>query len=778
MMPASMSLTYEPGGGAGGMEDVHVRTSLMARAAIRATNSSRQDRRWTFAFVVVFAGLASACNLSPYEIGGGGGDDIIDASVDRDAIDADTTRIDAGEFDAMPDACTPFPERCNGIDDDCNNNIDEGFDLTADPANCGTCGTRCFQPNAAGTCVASDCEYACLPGFVDTDMPANLEDGCEYLCTPSNGGVEVCDEADNDCDTNFDEGLGLESDVNNCGSCGNRCVALNATATCTASTCGFGACDAGFKDLDPAIAGCEYQCPGAETTETCNGVDDDCDGVVDDNVSGLNQPCADPGFFPTPGGTGACTLGTTTCNFGVVVCQNYERPATEVCDDTHVGDERDEDCDGVNDDGFDKQNDPRHCGTCAPCDVDNAIAGCELGLCTVAQCLPGFVDENGTPGDGCEYACTPSGPEQCDGVDNDCDRLFDLDDPDLALPPTSFCRSAGTCSGATITCQADGCGGPVTWQCNYGTDSEQGAFTPAGNCGVLPLEEARCDGLDGDCDAQIDESYEPAKGSACTDAEVGACQGTGDLRCNAAGNRLDCVITAPNADPLDPTLTEACNDIDDDCDGVIDDGAPDEMVQVVNGATTYYVYKYEASRPDAQAGAFGQASHRSCSKPGVLPWRSVTQTEAAAACAATGKRLCTEAEWQYSCEGPTPLQDYPYSNTYQPLACNGRDFDIDCATPDSDAVQPTGYAYGDTNTSLAGCQSPATTACVSREEAVDLSGNLREWTSTAVGSTAFRVKGGGFDTIKQGLTCDFSFLAFAPDVELPNLGFRCCSSTP
>ena len=43
---------------------------------------------------------------------------------------------------------------------------------------------------------------------------------------------------------------------------------------------------------------------------------------------------------------------------------------------------------------------------------------------------------------------------------------------------------------------------------------------------------------------------------------------------------------------------------------------------------------------------------------------------------------------------------------------------------------------------------------------------------------AFRVRGGSYDNIAGALTCDFSFLSLDEDIELPNLGFRCCSTTP
>ena len=89
--------------------------------------------------------------------------------------------------------------------------------------------------------------------------------------------------------------------------------------------------------------------------------------------------------------------------------------------------------------------------------------------------------------------------------------------------------------------------------------------------------------------------------------------------------------------------------------------------------------------------------------------------------------------------------------------------------PDDDRVVATGTRHG--------CPAPATSKCVSPAGAFDLSGNLREWTSTPV-SGAFRVRGGGFDNIEQGLTCDLSFIALVPGFAFNNLGFRCCSDTP
>jgi formylglycine-generating enzyme required for sulfatase activity len=255
------------------------------------------------------------------------------------------------------------------------------------------------------------------------------------------------------------------------------------------------------------------------------------------------------------------------------------------------------------------------------------------------------------------------------------------------------------------------------------------------------------------------------------------CRGTGVFECDGAGDDVTCVITTPGASPP----AEICDGLDQDCDGVPDDGAPSETVHVVSGAMNYRIFRFEASRPDASASLPGTLEHRPCSKPDVVPWASATWTEANAACAAIGSgwRLCSEAEWQRACEGPSLLR-YPYGNAYDADACNGEDYDLDCGLPDEDEVLPTGTDYS-CPTPLMTCQSAAfaggTTPTIG---AIDMSGNLKEWTSTQVSTSpvAYRIRGGAYDSIAPGLTCDFDFVAGASDFFFPNLGFRCCRTGP
>jgi hypothetical protein len=329
-------------------------------------------RAWASAVAVLAALALVGCDVNPYNLGGGGNRDAgVDAGRDGGGIDG-TGGDDGGGIDAPIDgaSCVPRAEVCNNADDDCDTVVDNGFNLQADPNNCGMCGRQCTYPHAFGTCAMGTCTPgACQPGWNDTD-PATA--GCEYFCIPTNGGVEVCDDRDNDCDNAIDEDFNLTTDENNCGRCGNVCNLLHASADCQAGACEVAACDPGFVDVDPAVPGCEYQCsPTGGGVETCDGVDNDCDGAVDDGNPGGGASCGTD--------AGVCMAGTTQCQNGVLFCVGAVGGGAETCNNL------DDDCDGAIDDGYDKQNDPLHCGGCAPCNLPHAVEGCALGACTVAS---------------------------------------------------------------------------------------------------------------------------------------------------------------------------------------------------------------------------------------------------------------------------------------------------------------------------------------------------------------------------------------------------------
>ena len=236
-------------------------------------------------------------------------------------------------------------EICDGLDNDCNGQTDELTDTKTDPKNCGACNQVCSFSHASPTCVDSKCVMGpCFVGFFDVD---GLDaDGCEFACTPTNGGVEVCDNADNNCNTVVDEGFNLAVDPQNCGSCGTDCGALfpHSVGVCTTGACQFGACLAGYSNLDGIAAnGCEYACsPTNGGVEICDGLDNDCNGVKDDGtLTGVGDVCG-------AASVGECKLGVKQCVMGALICAGGVSPSVELCD------AKDNSCNGTIDEGCPK----------------------------------------------------------------------------------------------------------------------------------------------------------------------------------------------------------------------------------------------------------------------------------------------------------------------------------------------------------------------------------------------------------------------------------------
>jgi hypothetical protein len=112
---------------------------------------------------------------------------------------------DGGPADGAP-ICGPT-ELCNGLDDDCDGSVDEGFDMSTDVSNCGGCGIVCDFQNTTGSCTGGVCVInSCNPGFDDCDL--NGQNGCETE---------------------------LGTSLANCGGCGNRCNPPD--RACCAGTC-------------------------------------------------------------------------------------------------------------------------------------------------------------------------------------------------------------------------------------------------------------------------------------------------------------------------------------------------------------------------------------------------------------------------------------------------------------------------------------------------------------------------------------------------------------
>ncbi len=372
-------------------------------------------------------------------------------------------------------------ELCNGLDDDCNGEVDEGCNcILGDTQSCWS-----GDPELVGI-------GSCTAGTQTCDERGEWG-ACEGEVLPS---PEACDGNDNDCNGLEDEGFGQV-------------------------TCGVGACQV---TVEECIDGTPNPCvPGnANPVEQCDGVDDDCDGVVDNGgacVNGDTQPF--DGGPPNTRNVGGCAGGTQTCVNGMWSpdCVGDVVPQAEICN----GD--DDDCNNA---------------------VDDNAQG--VGLGCQAQGQQGICVNGTTVCASGSIACQPGTPqaEICNNIDDDCNGVVDNGNPGGGGACTA--SAPGICANGTLTC----INGSV--QCAPGQ----------------PLPGEICNGLDDDCDNQTDEGNPGGGGGCIVQGQQGVCA-QGVLTCG--GGTLGC---SPVNGPVNEAPTVNCDDSqDNDCDGTSDAGDAD-----------------------------------------------------------------------------------------------------------------------------------------------------------------------------------------------------------
>ncbi|MFH1467356.1 MAG: MopE-related protein [Pseudomonadota bacterium] len=455
---------------------------------------------------------------------------------------ADATDCDDLDEDIYPGA----PERCNEVDDDCDGDIDEDLATTwyadADGDGYGDPATT-----------SSECDPG--SGWVEDDT--DCDDG-DAATSP--GADEHCDGLDNDCDGAVDD----EDDA----------VVDQATWYLDADGDGYG------LDSDTAAA-----CVQPSGYTALGGDCDDTDTAFNPGAS--ETDCADPNDYNCDGSVGY----TDGDGDGFAAC--------EECDDTDAAtfpgaDERcdgaDNDCDGDVDED-DAVDAPTWYG-----DADGDGYGDAAGA-TVACAAPTGSVSDGTDCDDADAAVHPGAAEVCDTLDNDCDG--DVDDADAGVTgQTTWYADVdgdGWGDGASAT---DACFQP-TGHVTDDTDCDDAASA------VNPAATELCDGVDNDCDGATDEAdaADAATWYADADADGYGDPARGTVACTqptgSVGDGTDC---DDHDDDVNPGATEACNGVDDDCSGTVDDAYAAD-------ALTWYA--------DADGDGYGDAASTdtACSAP-------------------------------------------------------------------------------------------------------------------------------------------------------------------
>ncbi len=386
------------------------------------------------------------------------------------------------------DTCTPgtpaaTDDTCDGIDNNCNGQTDEGY--VGVPTSCGV-----------GACAATGTTY-CVDGKVTDSCtagtPAATDDNCNGIDDNCNGqtdegyvshatscGVGACARTGTTSCVNGAEvdsctaGTPAATD-NNCDGIDNNCNGQTDEGYVGVPTsCGVGACAAtgttycvDGKVTDSCTAGTP-----AATDDNCNGIDDNCNGQTDEGYVSHATSC----------GVGACArTGTTSCENGKVV--DTCMPGSPTGNDTT--------CDGI-DNNCNGQTDENYVGVPTSCGVGACAAtgttSCENGK-VVDTCMPGSPTGNDTT---------------CDGIDNNCNGQTD----ENYVSQQTSCGVGACAATGTTSCV----GGQVVDSCTPGTPAPS---------------DTTCNGIDDNCNGQTDEGYVPV----ITTCGVGKCFSTGSTEC-------------------------------------------------------------------------------------------------------------------------------------------------------------------------------------------------------------------------------------------------------
>jgi hypothetical protein len=411
------------------------------------------------------------------------------------------------------DAPLPKNEICNGIDDNCNGQVDEEIEPPA-----------CKSTNDNGSCSGFE---QCIQG--------------EPVCDAPTAQVEMCDGIDNDCDGEIDEdgaadciAYFVDDDGDGYGSQTVKC-----------------ACQPGANGADNSLD-CDDSDPNIslEAVEECDNIDNNCNGEVDE----LCDFDGDGYCAKVPLASGPDMV----CRYPLADCNDLSASIhpghKEWCDG------EDNDCDQIADEGCDQDND----GYChAP------VLKWGAGL----SCLSPEVDC-----DDDDPTIHPGAVELCDGINQNCNLKLDegcdkdSDGYCINAPPESVAHCyLGIPLPNSSKCDA------VEKSCPKGFhDCDDTNYT------IHPGAPEVCNSFDDNCDAQIDEDFDNDQDGYCAE---GAAVTPSCIVC-LAGAPADCNDTFAAINPGADDLPDMVG-VDQNCDGIDGDIERAVFVAASGGSDTY-----------------------------------------------------------------------------------------------------------------------------------------------------------------------------------------------
>jgi hypothetical protein len=463
-------------------------------------------------------------------------------------------------------------EICNGLDDNCDSTIDEGFSVQE--------WYRDVDGDGFGD--PADPITACVPpeGYVDTS------DDCDDTSPDIfPGAPELCNGLDDDCNLEIDDAptdaTEWYADTDDDGF-GDELTALVACDAPDGFVAALGDCNDVSADVYPGAI------------EVCNSVDDDCNELIDDGVVGAPDWYLDgdsDGFGLDTDVVAACDAPTGYVGTGGD-CDDTSTLFFPGAPETDCTDLNDYNCDGsvaftdADVDGF---------AACEECDdadpnrfpgatdVCNGIDDdCDLAIDEDAAASAWYQDLDGdtfgsdasrvdgcvSPGadyiaiggdcDDTDITISPLGTELCNGLDDNCDTVIDN----------------GGIDGVTYYADGDGDGYGDAASSTVDCSLPAGFVLDSTDCddirlSVYPGATEICDGFDNDCDLRVDidavdgfEAYPDADGDTYGDLAAAETVCAGVVGYIADSTDCDDTLSAVN-----PAATEICdNGLDDNCD--------------------------------------------------------------------------------------------------------------------------------------------------------------------------------------------------------------------